>query len=76
MLHKAPKSKWVSFLILFNKLVGIRAFASTASVGGTYYPVCIWLVSGIWIPRTLRVGKVGMKVGLSGPLVQDLCYKI
>ena len=45
--------------------------------GGTYHLVCIWLAFRMWIPRTLRVGKVGVKVGFKQPsraelMIQDL----
>ena len=66
-LHKVPKSLWVSCPILFYGLVGIGAYARTASEGGTYHPVCTWPASGRWIPRTLRVVKVGVKVSLKQP---------
>ena len=45
-------------------LVGIGAYTRMALEGGTYHPVCIWLGFRVWIPRTLRVGKVGVKVDL------------
>ena len=48
-------------------LVGIGIYARTASEGGTYCPVCMWLAFRVWIPRTLRVGKVGVKVSLEWP---------
>ena len=35
--------------------------------GGHYHPICIWLAFGMWIPRTLLEGKVGLKVGLKRP---------
>ena len=58
-------------------LARLGAYARTASEGGTYCPDCIWLTFRIWIPRMLRVGKVGIKVNLKQPLywVQDLCYR-
>ena len=43
-------------------IVGLGAYMKTASKGGTYYPVCIWLAFRMWIPKMLRVGKVGVKV--------------
>ena len=60
-------------------LVRIGAYARTVVEGGTYYPVCIWLAFRVWIPRTLRVGKVGVKAGLKWPLgaglmLQDLAH--
>ena len=32
--------------------------------GVIYHLVCIWLASGMWIPRMLWEGRVGSKVGL------------
>ena len=65
VLHKARR--WVSCPKLFYRRVGIGAFARRALKGGTYCPICIWLAFGIWIPRTLLVGKVGLKDGLKQP---------
>ena len=45
-------------------LVGMGAYAKTASEGGTYHPVCIWLTFKTGVPGCLRVGKVGSKVSL------------
>ena len=50
-----------------------------ASEGGTNCLVCIQLAFRMWIPMTLRVGKVGVKVGLKWPssvglMLQDLAY--
>ena len=58
-------------------LVGIGTYARMVSEGGTYCLVCIWLAFRVWIPRTLRVGKVGVKVGFKQPssaglMLQDL----
>ena len=47
--------------------VGIGAYARRALKGGTYCPLCIWLVFGMCIPRMLWVGKVGLKDGLKRP---------
>ena len=60
-------------------LVGIGDYARMAPEGGTYCPVCIQLAFRVWIPRTLRVGKVGVKVGLKQPsgaglMLQDLAH--
>ena len=60
-------------------LVRIGAYAKMVSKLGTYHLVCIWLAFRVWIPRMLRVGKVGVKVGLKWPLgagimLQDLAF--
>ena len=47
---------------MFYGLVGIGAYTRVVSEGGTYNPVCVQLVFGMWIPRMLRVVKVGVKV--------------
>ena len=47
--------------------VGIGAYARRVLKGGTYHPVCVWLAFGMCIPRTLWVGKVGLKDGLKQP---------
>ena len=52
-----------------------------ASRGTTYHPVCVQLVSRMWIPRKLRIGKVGVKVDLkrtfsAGLMLQDLAYLV
>ena len=47
--------------------VGIGAYARMALKGGTYCPVCTQLAFGMCIPRTLWVGKVGLKDGLKWP---------
>ena len=52
---------------MFYGLVGIGAYARMVSEGGTYHPVCVRLASGMWIARTLWVGKVGLKVGFKQP---------
>ena len=52
-------------------LVGIGAFARMASEGGTYRSVCLRLMSKSGIPGHLRVGKVGLKVGLKWFSMQD-----
>ena len=49
------------------------------SKGATYHLVCVQLVFRVWIPRILRVGKVGVKVSLKQPLgarliLQDLAH--
>ena len=59
--------RWVSCPTLFYGRVGIGAYTMTVSKGGTYCPVCIWLAFGMWIPRTLWEGKLGLKVGLKWP---------
>ena len=56
-------------------LVGIGAYAKTVSKGGTYYPVCIGLAFRSGFPGMLRVGQVGLKIGLKRPSVQDLGYR-
>ena len=66
MLHKALR-RWVSCPTLFYGWVGIGAYTRRVSKGGTYHPVCIRLAFGMWIPRMLWVGKVGLKVGLKWP---------
>ena len=71
MLHKALISGLVSCPILFYGLVGIVAYAWTMSEGDTYCPVCVWLASGMWIPRMLWAGKVGLS-GL--PVLWDLTH--
>ena len=48
-------------------LVGIGAYAGMALEGGTYHPVCILLAFRVWISRTLRAGKVGVKVSFKWP---------
>ena len=53
--------------------------ARKALEGATYCPACARLVYRMWIPRMLRVGKVGVKVGLNRPLgarlmLQDLAH--
>ena len=65
MLHKVKR--WVSCPTLFYGWVGIGAYARRALKGGTYHPVCIRLAFGMCIPRTLWVGKVGLKDGLKWP---------
>ena len=65
VLHKARR--WVSCPTLFYGRVGIGAYARRALNGGTYHPVCIQLAFGMCIPRTLWVGKVGLKDGLEWP---------
>ena len=65
VLHKVRR--WVSCPILFYGWVEIGAYARRALKGGTYRPVCIQLVFGMWIPRMLWVGKVGLKDGLKQP---------
>ena len=40
--------------------------------GHLSWPVCIWLAFGMCIPRTLWVGKVGLKDGLEAAFQ---CYK-
>ena len=40
----------------------LGAYTRIALEGGTYHLACVWLASRIWIPRTLRVGKLGSKV--------------
>ena len=49
------------------RLVGIGAYTRIASEGGTYHLVCVQLAFRVWIPKTVRVGKVGMKVGFKWP---------
>ena len=70
--HKAPKSQWLSCLIFFYRLVGIAAYTRMASEGGTYRKVCIQLVSRMWIPGILRVGKVGVSISLKWPSSKEL----
>ena len=58
-------------------LVRMGAYARMASEGGIYCSVCIRLAFRVWIPWTLRVGKVGVKVGFKWPssaglMLQDL----
>ena len=79
MLHKVLKSQWVSCPILFYRLVGIGAYARMASEGDTYCSVCIQLISRMRIPKMLRVGNVGVQVGLKWPysaglILQDLAH--
>ena len=64
--HKELR-RWVSCLKLFHRWVRIGTYARRASKGGTYCSVCIWLAFGMWIPRMLWLGKVGLKVGLKWP---------
>ena len=64
--HKVPR-RWVGCPTLFHGRVGIGAYARMALKGGTYHQVCIWLVLGMCIPRTLWVSKVGLKDGLKWP---------
>ena len=57
----------------------LGVYGRTALEGGTYHPACIWLASRVWVPRTLRVVKVGFKVSLEWPLgigliLQDLAH--
>ena len=47
--------------------VGIGAHTGMALKWGTYHPVCVRLAFGMCIPRTLWVGKVGLKDGLKWP---------
>ena len=80
--HGAVKStiKWmVELPNIVCRLVGIGAFARTVSQGGIYHPICDWLAFGIWILWTLKVGRVGVKVGLKHPssarlMLQDLAH--
>ena len=53
-------------------LVGIGAYARMVSEGGTYHPVCIWLLFKSSVPGCSRVGKVGLKVGLKQLSMQDM----
>ena len=46
----------------------LGAYARIALEGGTYHPACVLLLSRMWIPRILRVGKVDVKVCLKQPL--------
>ena len=55
--------------------VGIGAYTRMESEGGIYCPVCVWFASGMWIPRALRVGKVGVKVGHKWPSSAGLMLK-
>ena len=57
----------VSCLTLFYRQVGIGAYAGMALKRGTYRPVCVQLAFGMCIPRTLWVGKVGLKDSLKWP---------
>ena len=50
-----------------GRLIWLGAYTRTASEGGTYRPVCVQLASRMWIPRTLGIGKVSVKVGLKHP---------
>ena len=64
---------------IIHRLVKISIYAKMVSKGGTYHPVYIQLSFRVWIPRTLRVGKVGIKVSFTQPLgarlvLQDLAY--
>ena len=59
------------------KLVRIVAHTRTGSKGGIYCPVCVQLTFRVWIPRTLRVGKVDVNISLKQPssaglMLQDL----
>ena len=47
------------------ELVRIGTHTRTASEGGTYCPVFVWLMLRVWIPRTLRVSKVVVNVSLN-----------
>ena len=76
--HGAVKgaAKWmVEWPDIVCGLVGIGAYARRTSEGGTYCPVCIWLSFKSGVPGCLRVGKVGLKVGLKWLSMQDLCYR-
>ena len=61
--HKATR-RWVSCPTLFHGRLGIGAYAKRALKGGIYHPVCVRLAFGMCIPRTLWVGKVGLKDSL------------
>ena len=52
--------------------VRIGAYARMVSQGGTCHPVCVQLVFRVWIPRTLREGKVGVEFGLKWPSIAGL----
>ena len=42
----------------------LSSYTRTVLEGGTYYSVCVWLVSMMKVARILRVGKLGVKVSL------------
>ena len=61
------------------RLVGMGVYARITSEGGTYHPVCIRHALRVWSPKTLRLGKVGVKVCLEQPssaglMLQNLAY--
>ena len=57
------------------RLVGIGAYARMVSEGGHLLSSLHLACIQVWSPRMLRVGKVGLKVGLKQLSVQDLCYR-
>ena len=74
--QKGAHTKWmVELPDIVCGLVGIGAYASMVSEGGhllsSLHPACIQ----VWSPRMLRVGKVGLKVGLKWLSVLDSYYR-
>ena len=65
--------------LVITRVGWLGTYTRTALEGGTYYPACVWLVFRFYIPRTLRVGKVRVKVTLKWPsgarlMLQELAH--